>query len=211
MGRNRMLLLSGVLAFSACKGREMELYRVPKQAAQTAAPAHDHAHGHEGRDHSAHEHPPAPQADAMAAGTAGLPAPPPGSIHWTKPSGWTQKPAGGMRFATLGVPTQAGEAELAVVMLAGDAGGNLANVNRWRGQLGLDPIDDSQLARVSESVKSLAGTSLVVQVAGADGKSGLLAAILPQAHQTWFFKLTGNSGATREARPAFLKFLASLR
>src|SRR5256885_16234378 len=66
-----------------------------------------------------------------------IPAPPnpSGGLRWTLPKGWTQKEAGGMRFATLKPP--AAQVDVSVIVLPGPAGGELANVNRWRAQLGL--------------------------------------------------------------------------
>ncbi|MBI5199979.1 MAG: Rrf2 family transcriptional regulator, partial [Elusimicrobia bacterium] len=201
MTRGLLIGFAVMLGASACKDKEMDVYRAPKEAAQAAMTAA-----------------PEPSMPPMAAAPAGmsqagvdLPPPPPGKLSWAAPADWKSKPAGGMRFATFGVPSKAGEAELSVINLAGEAGGGLPNVNRWRGQLGLPPIDDAELSKVSQSVKSAAGKVLVVSLTGADGKSGLVGAILPQPTQTWFFKLTGSPEATGAAKPSFLKFLESLR
>lgn len=66
-----------------------------------------------------------------------------GSPVWTLPPGWSDGPASGMRFATLKVND---EVELAVTRLDGDGGGLAANVNRWRGQLGLPPLPEAEVA-----------------------------------------------------------------
>lgn len=64
-------------------------------------------------------------------------------ITWTLPEGWTEGEASGMRYATLLIE-QGGEKPLDVsVMPAG--GSILANVNRWRGQVGLDAVTQQQL------------------------------------------------------------------
>lgn len=189
------LVLAAFLG-AACKDRDVEVYRAPKQPAEAVAamPA-----GHP------------PMGEAARAGElprAGAPAQP--SLEWQAPAGWKPKPAGGMRLATYIIPAKGGQAELAVVAIAGSAGGSLANVNRWRGQLGLPPIDQGQLMKQALTVNSKAGTALLVDLAGADRKSGLLAAILPTPAQTWFFKITGPADATAAAKPAFLEFLGSL-
>lgn len=195
-------LVISLFGVAACKDSGMEVYRTPKQAdvpVATVASVDGHA---------------MPQPSAAAASpSAAAPdrnteAP---ALAWKAPSGWISKPAGGMRYATFAVPVKGGEADLSVVVLEGDAGGTLPNVNRWRGQLGLEPMDEAQLKKAAMVVKSGAGTSLVVHLVGPDGKSGLVGAILPKAKKTWFFKLTGSSDAINTAKPALLRFLESLR
>lgn len=66
-----------------------------------------------------------------------------GAPVWTLPAGWSDGPASGMRFATLKVDEAV---ELAVTRLDGDGGGLAENVNRWRGQLGLAPLAEAEVA-----------------------------------------------------------------
>lgn len=76
-----------------------------------------------------------------------------GKPVWKLPEGWTtagQKP---MRFATLVIDANAPPVELAVSSLA--AGQDLLlNVNRWRGQLGLDPADETDLKDLLTSIQA---------------------------------------------------------
>lgn len=200
-------LLAVVLGAAACRQSDIETYRVPKRAEPAAAAVPEHAHDH---DHN-HDHEQAsPEAAAPASASRAKEAARP-PLAWKAPEGWVPKPPEGMRFATFAVPTAKGETDLSVIVLEGEAGGDLANVNRWRGQLGLPPIDDATLNKTSRKVKSPAGSVLFVDLAGSDGQAGMLAAILPKGGQTWFFKLTGPSSATSAAKPALVRFLGSLR
>lgn len=206
------VVLAAALGAAACRQSDVETYRVSKRAEPAAAAAgHEHGHDH---DHE-HAHPEAAPASpaSVPASASATPAteatrPP---LGWKAPEGWVSKPAEGMRFATFAVPTAKGETDLSVIVLEGEAGGTLANVNRWRGQLGLPPIDEAALKKTSERVKAAAGSVLLVDLAGSDGQAGMLAAILPKGGQTWFFKLTGPSSATSAAKPALMRFLGSLR
>ena len=131
----------------------------------------------------------------------------PAGLAWTAPSGWTAKAASGLRVAAFAVP---GGCELTVVTFPGDAGGDLANVDRWRGQLGLGALGgESALAGASTRVVSKAGTLRVVDFAA--GGRRLLGAILAFGGRSWFFKLTGPDVAAAAAKPAFLEFLRSVR
>ena len=45
----------------------------------------------------------------------------------------------------LRVPGDGGESDLSITAFPGDVGGELMNVNRWRGQVGLPPIRQEEL------------------------------------------------------------------
>jgi hypothetical protein len=72
-----------------------------------------------------------------------------GEVRWTTPAGWTEEKGGRAdRVATL----RAGDLEMSVTRLGGSAGGTLANVNRWRGQIGLPALAESELAANSAAL-----------------------------------------------------------
>lgn len=195
----RAVLLFLVIAVVSCKKQEVEVYDVAKQEAQapSALPA---------------GHPPVPeQAQSRPVSEPGRE-----SLRWTVPRGWLVRPGSGMRYATFMIPGKSGKAELSIVVLPADAGGTLPNINRWRGQIGLPPLSETELPEASSHVKSMAGTLLVVdfeslgtQGAGAP-KSRLLAAILSHKGKTWFFKTSGETGVVGGAKPSVMKFLQSL-
>lgn len=142
---------------------------------------------------------------AMAGG-GGEPA-----LHWHAPDTWTEKPPSSMRVGSYDVPGSAGPADMSVVVLTGEAGGNLNNVNRWRGQIGLGPIDDAELARAAKRVKSGAGDVLVVEFGGAEaGGKRMITGILAGSGQTWFFKLNGPDATVSGAREDFMKLVESV-
>jgi hypothetical protein len=130
-----------------------------------------------------------------------------GKVSWKLPSGWREETGSGMRVATLRAPS---DAEVSVIALPGDAGGDLANVNRWRGQLELPPLAESELAAQAKKVAAPAGEVLVVDFA-APSKGRMVGARLFAGGQSWFFKLTGKDGAVASAKPAFNNLLGSLR
>ena len=59
---------------------------------------------------------------------------------WTVPSGWQEGQLAQFLVAKYVIAGADGTAAVNVSSLAGDGGGLLANVNRWRGQLGLPPV-----------------------------------------------------------------------
>jgi hypothetical protein len=133
----------------------------------------------------------------------------PTEITWKTPKGWRKGPAKSMRMATYFVGSQSGTTgEATVVKLGGKGGGDLANVNRWRGQIGLGAISAADLAAAVVKVDSPGGSIALVDCAGADKKT--LAGWLRRNGSTWFFKLTGPVGVVDAERAHFMSFLSSL-
>jgi hypothetical protein len=184
-----------LLALAGCGRDDVSHYRVPKQAGVAAGDA-------------------APGSGMP--GMAGSVPPPPdvsttGELQWALPKGWTESRTGGMRFATL-KPTAAGKIDVSVTVFPGPAGGDLANVNRWRNQIGLPPVDEGALAKDRKALKSPAG-SLAMFDYTSDGqtKTRLVAAILFAGGNSWFVKMVGDAGPVAASRADFVRLLESLR
>jgi len=201
-------LLSALIALplllAACRKAEVTSYAVPKETdpqmpmASAAAPA-----------------PSAPGAPMdTGAGTMASTAVPtaegPG-LAWTAPARWGIGAANPMRKATYEVTGDGGKAELSITAFPSDVGGELANLNRWRGQVQLPPITDADLpgavARQQQNGLQLA----VVDFGGGAGSQRILGAIVPFGGGTWFFKLTGPEALVEKAKPEFLDFLRTVR
>jgi hypothetical protein len=152
---------------------------------------------------------------AVGAGGAEVPGPPTptgaSALQWTLPKGWTQTLSGGMRYATLKPPVS-GRVDGSVVVLPGPAGGELANVNRWRDQIGLGPIDGSGLAAARKTLKTRAGTVSVFDFQSeGQKKSRVIAGLTTSGGNTWFVKMTGDAETVAAARADFVQLLESLR
>lgn len=133
------------------------------------------------------------------------------AIQWTLPKGWTQTLSGGMRYATL-KPAAGGRIEASVVVLPGPAGGELANVNRWRGQIGLPPIDESALGSARKTLKAKAVSVSVFDFQSeGQNRTRVIAGIAESRGNSWFFKMTGDADSVANARADFTKLLESLR
>jgi len=128
---------------------------------------------------------------------------------WTIPPDWKQIDSGAMLLAKFSIASGNGDAGVNVSSLAGDGGGLAANVNRWRGQLGLQPIVDI----LTSSIDVAGGKAQVVDFTGTDSKTSkparLIGAIVPQNGQTWFYKLMGDEQIVAQQKDAFTKFIQS--
>lgn len=184
-----------------CRRGDVEHYRVLK--APSASPAPD---GALGASHA--------PGSAGAGREAPLPPPPAPSgesaLGWKLPAGWTQTLTGGMRYATIR-PNVPGRLDVSVVVLAGEAGGELANVNRWRAQIGLPPIEASALGPARRTLRTAAGpVSLYEFESGADARTRVVAAMAVAGGSSWFIKMAGDAAAVGAARADFVRMLESL-
>jgi len=135
-------------------------------------------------------------------------------LAWTAPADWKPKPASAMRKGSYAVPGDGGaEADLSITAFPGDVGGEVANVNRWRNQLQLPPLSEADVAAVVTRVEhnGLTFTFVDVASAGAEHPQRIVGAMVPFEGATWFFKLLGPATAVAQAKPAFEKFLATVK
>lgn len=158
------------------------------------------------------------QAQTPAGLPAGHPDPanPTPTLEWKLPSGWQEAPAGEMRVASFRVPGKDGkQADVSVIPLPGMAGGDLGNVNRWRGQVGLSAVTEDDLAKLGQPVQMDGQTAQLYdqggQTPGSSEKARILAALLRRNGVAWFFKMTGDDELVAQQKPAFVAFLESVK
>ena len=208
---------STLLFWAGCADREATVYDVPKETAtppaevaampMTTAP---YAEGGTNAGTSAQpvaSTPPMVTASDNMTGRT-LPASAlnqAGNPHWAIPTDWQIAPAGAMRRATFTVP---GGAEVAITSFPGDVGGDLANVNRWRRQIGLGPIGPEGLSPLLTPTAVACGApAQIVRLQG--GTQSTLAAIVPHEGSTWFAKLTADEATIDQQAETFATFITS--
>jgi hypothetical protein len=212
MRRTLLLLTAAVLCYTlACKREDrIETYRVSKDS-EAAMPMAN-----------------APMMSAPSAGGGDMnsmgaemgmsAAGNSNEVEWKVPAGWKVQPPSAMRLGSFRVPGPNGQsADVSVVPLSGMAGGDLANINRWRDQISLPPISEGDLAQHSQTIKPGGRKMLLIDFVSSAPliedryKKRLIAAIYTQGERTWFFKMTGEDATVAQAKPAFLTFLKTLR
>jgi len=105
-----------------------------------------------------------------------------------------------------------GKVEITITQLGGTAGGMLPNINRWRNQIGLGPIDLSQSATELQPLETPSGKAIVVDFAGnGAGAKRITGAIVSQPNQTWFIKMMGPAEEVAKEKEAFLGLLKTLK
>ncbi len=146
-----------------------------------------------------------PQIAAMPPQNAGAP-----QIKWEAPEGWTEVPPSSMRYASFNAADgNGGKIDISIVTFAGDGGSDADNVNRWRGQIGLGPIDASAVTSQVTPLKTADTTYSTTDITGA--KARTIAAWTRRDGRVWFFKATGPNAAVEKEKPNFVKFIESVR
>ncbi len=113
-----------------------------------------------------------------------------GKPSWDLPEGWEQKPGNQFRFATLMIPTETEPLEMSVSGLPtsdDELAQALDNINRWRGQVGLEPI-----------------TAEAIQSAGEDWTEQTSVRKLAEDQKIYFVNLEGTMQETG-MRPPFAR------
>ncbi|MFP4282739.1 MAG: hypothetical protein ACLFR7_01220 [Opitutales bacterium] len=131
-----------------------------------------------------------------------------GNPDWTVPASWEVAEGSAMRRGSFAVTGEEGTLDIAVTSFPGDVGGTLANVNRWRQQIGLSPVTEAGLSDLVETFQSSHYTVDLVHLEGA--REATLAATLMHEGNSWFFKMTGPATLVEKERPAFLAFVRSV-
>ena len=198
-----LALAAATLLLAACGEEKVAVYQVPKEK-DPAMP------GMASADAGGQAAP----AAGVSMADAAVPTASGADLSWQAPAEWSPKPPAPMRKASYGVPGAGAEAELSITAFPGDVGGELANVNRWRSQIGQAPLRPEELdASVTrEQANGLSFTIVELAPGGGDANGkAILGAIVPFAGSTWFFKLTGPGPAVKAAKPAFILFLRSVK
>ena len=178
-----VLALMLVLAGCAREDNVTE-YTVEKAApkAEDASSEHDHAH------------------EPAATG-----------IHWSLPKGWKEvESTSSMRLASVVIESVEGS-DLSLTKFPGDAGGTVANINRWRGQVGLAQATPEEIMAALVTGKSPIGEYKYAALVNPENeKTAFLAAILPYGNSTVFIKLSLPASAVEGVTPDFVSFCNSL-
>jgi hypothetical protein len=141
------------------------------------------------------------------------------AFTWTAPEGWVKAPSTAMRLANFKVGPPS-EAECYVAVLKGAAGGVEMNINRWRGQMGLEnePLNAEAIAKLPK-IEVAGREAPFVEIPGnytsMSGKAEpgylLLGTICDLGNETLFVKMVGPEATVQAQREHFIAFCKSLQ
>lgn len=130
------------------------------------------------------------------------------------PAGW--KDAGPRTMVAINMAPTA-DTECYLVVLGGQGGGLIPNINRWQDQLGLEHLSASQIETLPRIDMCGGSAHLLIAHGDFEGMSGgpkegvtLIGAALLREHDALFLKMVGPQAEVAELEEQFLAFAASL-
>jgi hypothetical protein len=154
------------------------------------------------------------RVESAAPTTTASHPPPESGLGYEMPEGWTDVGASDMRLVNLRTP---GSSQCYVIRLAGQAGGLLNNLNRWRSEVGLGPLESAELDALPK-VDLLGRAVSLLEVSGeyrgmgdmaGPGKT-LLGVALIGNESSLFVKMVGPEADVAAERERFIEFLGSV-
>ncbi|MCI0746018.1 MAG: hypothetical protein L0Y58_11480 [Verrucomicrobia subdivision 3 bacterium] len=135
---------------------------------------------------------------------------------WAVPKNWKEVEPTQMVLAKFIASGQGdAKAEITVSVFPGDVGGVHANVNRWRGQIGLPAASDSEMKSIIQPLDAPGGGAILVDMSGENlgtkARTRLIGAIVPDGGRTWFYKMMGADAVAEAEKPALIRFIQSAK
>jgi hypothetical protein len=140
----------------------------------------------------------------------------PSKLSFKAPPTWTpgelESSRGGFsvrRDAVFEVKDGDRRVEITVTKLPAAAGATLPNVNRWRGQIGLDAISAEQFGQEKKQLDVTGIPADYVQFSGSE--QSILGVIAERDGLAWFIKLQGDKELAAREQQNFEDFVRSIR
>jgi hypothetical protein len=147
-------------------------------------------------------HPPIPPTtNGSAASKEELP------IAFDVPVGWTPGRAGAFTLAAFEIGDANGTPEVTISRMPRQE--LLSNVNRWRGQVGLEPATEAALPEEAQAIEADGTSGHFVNLVGAE--ETILGVILNRGGESWIFKLRGPVTLAARERERFEAFVRSVK
>jgi hypothetical protein len=122
-------------------------------------------------------------------------------LKYQVPQGWREEPASGIRKASFRIGDADPNAEVSIIDLDASAADLLPNVNRWRGQIGLEPTTQREIDEHVQSIAVGDHEGQYLEMLGDD--KATIAVIVKVAGRAWFIKLSGDKSLVERERDNF--------
>ncbi len=163
--------------------------------------------------------PPAADAASSPHAAPAQKAEPHRQYTWTVPEGWTESPPTAMRVGNFRIGEDK-QTECYVTVLKGAGGGTEMNINRWRGQMGVEdsPLTTEALAQLPK-ISMLGKETPLAEIAGTyqgmmgESKTGymLMGTVCELGDESVFVKMIGPENVVKEQRDKFIAFCGSIK
>ncbi|MFN0021954.1 MAG: hypothetical protein ACKVP0_27210 [Pirellulaceae bacterium] len=131
-------------------------------------------------------------------------------VKFTLPEGWKETPPGQFQISRFVVGDPKDPVEISI----SSAGGELvANLNRWRGQVGLEPVSETELTSALNPSEVFGLKAGQIEIVGPPGEKqqAIIGVIAPSGKTNWFIKLKGPVKPALEQKKNFEAFVKSLK
>ena len=142
----------------------------------------------------------------------------PSQPSWKVPDSWNPGPPSQLRVASFLVHGTEGQTvDISITTFPGEVGGALLNINRWRRQIGLDPIPAQDVSNYSTELDIAENRFHLVDLHNDEKPQGKthpqssLIATLSHQGNSWFFKISGDAPLVDKQRETFLEFLGTVK
>jgi hypothetical protein len=135
------------------------------------------------------------------------------------PTGWQERPASGMRKVDLAIDEGGKSAVFTAIDFPADSppmmSDPVANVRRWRGEVGLPPLSDNEIKATMQPIEIDGTKAMFVEAIPDAGQPqsdrATIAAMFTRGDAIWFFKLSGDRDAVAAQQDKFNAFLKLVR
>lgn len=129
---------------------------------------------------------------------------------WEAPVDWIKSTGNSMRIGSFSLPDKKSHqnefADLSIILLNDDGGGLVENINRWREQLGLGPLEDDKIKPAVKTINTKIGKGQFIFLQNPATKQGMLITIITHNNQSLFVKATGPLTTLKYQQEKFLAF-----
>ncbi len=132
-------------------------------------------------------------------------------ISYEAPDGWREEGRRPMRLVTFTVERDEKKIEILLSQLGPSAGSLVANVNRWRGQIGLGSADEGDINNDFKSIEVDGNEAKYIQIVAEDTNQVIFVVIVQRPDLTLFVKLTGDRTLAEAETANFEAFARSIR
>jgi hypothetical protein len=138
-----------------------------------------------------------------------------GDLKYEVPAGWHEGQAGGMRKAAFEVEDGSRKVSITVVVTEGALAADIgANVNRWRGQIGLPTADKKDVAAMVKPIEVGDTAGSFVEIIGpkeSAPQQAVYGAIAPREDKVWSVTMRGDAELAAKEKERFEAFVKSIQ
>ena len=132
------------------------------------------------------------------------------SFKWIVPDSWEMGKKSSMRLASYNAPYNGEYADISITNFSGDGGGLLANVNRWRRQLNLEPQNLDEINDLIIYKSSGLGDYKLLKIVNNENIDfAFLCAIMQIEQSTIFVKMKASLKGINILQEEFITFCSS--